>query len=170
MRNGTIRDRSPKLYSSRTLRVRCRRWKRHARARCRLATTNTPAGRQGARLPLNLLTDERTRAAAALVRRGAVFPLNLPLHEPQPHLAWRTPPAHHILHAGHEARGMRSGGADDPSTGLIDRDDYIDGLWLQGGSQWDSLSHVRHRQYGNYNGVADAETHGGPGTKRAAIP
>ena len=36
---------------------------------------------------LNLLTDERTQRAAALVRRGAVFPLNLPLHEPQPHLA-----------------------------------------------------------------------------------
>jgi hypothetical protein len=114
---------------------------------------------------LNLLTDERTRRAAALVRRGAVFPLNLPLHEPQPHLAWRTPPTHHILHVGHETRGMRPGGADDPSTGLMDRDDYIDGLWLQGGSQWDSLSHVRHPQHGNYNGVADADIHGGAGTR-----
>jgi kynurenine formamidase len=114
---------------------------------------------------LNLLTDERTQRAAALVRRGAVFPLNLPLHEPQPHLAWRTPPTHHILHVGHEARGIQPGGADDPSTGLIDRDDYIDGLWLQAGSQWDSLSHVRHRQHGNYNGIADQEIHGGPGTK-----
>jgi hypothetical protein len=54
-----------------------------------------------------------------------VFPLNLPLHEPQPHLAWRTPPAHHILHVGHEARDMRPGDADDPSTGMIDRDDYL---------------------------------------------
>ena len=35
---------------------------------------------------LNLLPNERTRWAAALVRCGAVFPLNLPLHEPQPHL------------------------------------------------------------------------------------
>jgi hypothetical protein len=41
---------------------------------------------------LNLPTDQRTRRAAALVRRGAVFPRNLPLHEPQPQLAWRTPP------------------------------------------------------------------------------
>jgi kynurenine formamidase len=44
-------------------------------------------------------------------------------------------------------------------------DDYVDGLWLQAGSQWDSLSHVRHRQHGNYNGIADQEIHGGPGTK-----
>ena len=79
--------------------------------------------------------------------------------------AWRTPPTHHILHVGHEARGIQPGGADDPSTGLIDRDDYLDGLWLQAGSQWDSLSHVRHRQHGNYNGIADQEIHGGPGTK-----
>jgi hypothetical protein len=114
---------------------------------------------------LNLLTDERTQRAAALVGRGAVFPLNLPLHQPQPHLAWRTPPTHHILHVGHEARGIQPGGADDPSTGLIDRDDYVDGLWLQAGSQGDSLSHVRHRQHGNYNGIADQEIHGGPGTK-----
>ena len=77
----------------------------------------------------------------------------------------RTPPTHHILHVGHEARGIQPGGADDPSTGLIDRDDYLDGLWLQAGSQWDSLSHVRHRQHGNYNGIADQEIHGGPGTK-----
>jgi kynurenine formamidase len=96
--------------------------------------------------------------------RGGV-PLNLPLREPQPQLAWRTPPTHHLLHVGHEARGIQPGGADDPSTGLIDRDDYVDGLWLQAGSQWDSLSHVRHRQHGNYNGIADQEIHGGPGTK-----
>jgi kynurenine formamidase len=114
---------------------------------------------------LNLLTDERTRRAAALVRRGAVFPLNLPLHEPQPQLAWRTPPVHHLLHVGHEARGLQPGGADDPSTGLIDRDDYLDGLWLQGGSQWDGFSHVRHPEHGNYNGVADDQIHGGPGTR-----
>lgn len=114
---------------------------------------------------LNLLTDERTREAARLVQSGTVFTLNLPLHEPDPHLAWRTPPTHSILHVGHETRGITPGGRDDPSTGLIDRDDYIDGLWLQGGTQWDSLAHVRHPEHGNYNGVADGDIHAGPGAK-----
>lgn len=114
---------------------------------------------------LNLLNDARTLAAARTVRRGAVFPLNLPLEEPDPQLVWRAKPQHHILHVGHELRGMQPGGADDPSTGMWDRDDYIDGLWLQGSSQWDGLTHIRHPEYGNYNGVADADIHGGVGTK-----
>jgi kynurenine formamidase len=114
---------------------------------------------------LNLLSDERTLRATATVRRGAVFPLNLPLQELDPQLAWRTPVRHHILHVGHEARGIQPGGADDPSTGRFDRDDYLDGFWLQSGSQWDGLTHVRHPDYGNYNGVADADIHGGPGSK-----
>jgi kynurenine formamidase len=114
---------------------------------------------------LNLLTDERTLAAARTITRGAVFPLCLPLHELDPHLAWRTPPRHEILHVGHETRSNAPGGTDDPTTGLIDRDDYLDGVWLQGGTQWDGLSHVRHPEHGNYNGVADADIHGGPGTR-----
>jgi kynurenine formamidase len=114
---------------------------------------------------LNLLTNARTLAAARLVESGAVFPLNLPLHEPEPHLAWRTPPLHRLLHVGHEARGVTPDGTDDPSQGFIDRDDFLDGLWLQGGSQWDSLSHIRHPRHGNYNGVADADIHAGPGAK-----
>jgi kynurenine formamidase len=114
---------------------------------------------------LNLLTDERTRRAAALVRRGAVFALNLPLHELDPQLAWRTPVRHHILHVGHQRRADPASGADDPSGGSFDRDDYLDGFWLQSGSQWDALCHVRHAEFGNYNGIADADIHGGPGTK-----
>jgi kynurenine formamidase len=114
---------------------------------------------------LNLLTDERTLEAARLVRRGVVVPLNLPLEELDPQLAWRTPLRHHILHVGHEARGFEAGGADDASEGHFDRDDYIDGFWLQSGSQWDALSHVRHRDFGNYNGFPDSEIHGGVDTK-----
>ncbi|MGE0387556.1 MAG: cyclase family protein [Gammaproteobacteria bacterium] len=114
---------------------------------------------------LNLLNDARTLEAVRLVRRGAVFPLGLPLHEPDPHLVWRTPPRHRILHVGHEARGMQPGGADDTGPGHVDRDDYLDGLWLQGSSQWDGLTHIRHPRWGNYNGVPDADIHGGPGTK-----
>jgi kynurenine formamidase len=114
---------------------------------------------------LNLLNDERTLRAARLVRRGAVIPLNLPLEELDPQLAWRTPVRHHILHVGHEARGFEAGGVDDASAGHFDRDDYMDGLWLQSGSQWDALSHVRHREFGNYNGIPDTEIHGGVDTK-----
>lgn len=114
---------------------------------------------------LNLLDDERTAAAARLVTRGSVFPLGLPLHEPDPHLVWRTPVRHRILHVGHEARGMEPGGKDDPESGFFDRDDYLDGLWLQGSTQWDGLTHIRHPEHGNYNGVPDHEIHGGPGTK-----
>jgi kynurenine formamidase len=48
---------------------------------------------------------------------------------------------------------------------MMDRDDFIDGLWLQGSSQWDGLTHIRHPEFGNYNGVSDSQIHGGPGTK-----
>lgn len=111
---------------------------------------------------LNLLTDERTRAAAQLVRTGRVFPLGLPLEEP-PQLAWRSKPVHKILRVGHEARGCAPGGADDTSGEFIDRDDVVDGLWLQGGTQWDGLAHVRHPVHGNYNGIPDASIHEGRG-------
>ena len=114
---------------------------------------------------LNLLSDERTLKAAASIRRGAVIPLYLPLEELDPQLAWRNPVRHQILHVGHEARGFQPGGADDASAGHFDRDDYVDGLWLQSGSQWDALSHVRHREFGNYNGIPDSDIHGGVETR-----
>lgn len=112
---------------------------------------------------LNLLTDERTRRAAGLVRRGSVFPLNLPM-KLSPGLAWRTPPTHHILEVGPD--GPREAGTG--PAGLVDfeyRDDYLDGLWLQGSSQWDGLTHVRHKEFGNYNGFPDSEIHAGEGSK-----
>ena len=114
---------------------------------------------------LNLLTDAQTRRAAGTVRRGAVFPLQLPLHEPQPGVVWRVAPTHQILHVGHETRSDPTGGRDDPTSGHTDRDDYLDGFWPQGSSQWDGLTHIRHPQYGNYNGIPDADIHGGPGTR-----
>lgn len=114
---------------------------------------------------LNLLNDVRAAAAAQLVRRGAVFPLTLPLHLPEEPLAWRTKPEHRILRVGHHARDNEPGGVDDTSGVFVDRDDVVDGLWLQGGSQWDGLAHVRHPVYGNYNGVADADIHEGHGAR-----
>jgi hypothetical protein len=100
---------------------------------------------------LNLLNDARTLGAVRCVEQGRVFPLQLPLEEPAPGIVWRTRPVHHIV------RG--------PDEGCADRDDYLDGLWLQGSSQWDGLTHVRHPEYGNYNAVPDTDIHGGPGTR-----
>jgi kynurenine formamidase len=114
---------------------------------------------------LNLLTDERTLVAVGEIRRGAVFPLGLPLEEPNPGLAWRTPVVHQFLRIGHEANGNRPGDTDEPESNYADRDDYLDGLWLQGSSQWDGLAHVRHREFGNYNGIPDTDIHGGPGAR-----
>ena len=114
---------------------------------------------------LNLLTDARTLAAVRTVERGQVFPLQLPLEEPAPGLVWRTPPVHRLLRVGHEVPGRAPDAGDDPDSGFMDRDDYLDGLWLQGSSQWDGFTHVRHPVHGNYNGVPDADIHGGPGSR-----
>ena len=83
---------------------------------------------------MNLLTPERTQAAAALVRRGAVFSLNWELDEPSPPILGRGRLQHTIL--------------DGPSG----PDDRYDSFYPQASSQWDGLAHVRHPQYGSYNG------------------
>ncbi len=98
---------------------------------------------------LNLLTPERIVEAARLVRKGAVFPLNLPVTQPDPPLFGRKPPQHHHLITG---------------GGMV-RDDYIDGFWPQAGSQWDALKHMRHPQDGLYNGVRDEDVGQGEGSK-----
>jgi kynurenine formamidase len=89
----------------------------------------------------------------------------MPLHEPDPHLAWRTPARHNFLYVGHEDRGLIAGGTDNPSSRFVDRDDYLDGLWLSAGTQWDGLAHLRHPEHGNYNGIADSDIRGGCGSK-----
>jgi kynurenine formamidase len=111
---------------------------------------------------LNLLTDERTARAARGVHTGQVYPLGLPLSEPGDRIVWRTKPVHRIMHVGHEAHVAD---CDDPSTGYFDRDDYLENLYLQGSSQWDGLTHIRHPEHGNYNGFPDSDIHGGAGTK-----
>jgi kynurenine formamidase len=89
---------------------------------------------------LNLLTPERVTAAAELARKGAVFPLNLRIDWPDPPLYGRGRVRHTILGEGGDGR-----------------DDYLDNFWPQASSQWDSLRHIRHPQYGFYNGVRDDE-------------
>jgi kynurenine formamidase len=87
---------------------------------------------------LNLLTQERTAAAAKLVRTGEAFPLNLRIDRPDPPLYGRGSVKHTITGEGGNGR-----------------DDYLDNFWPQASSQWDSLRHVRHPEYGFYNGTRD---------------
>src|SRR5262245_49954532 len=84
---------------------------------------------------LNLLTPERVRASAALVRTGEVFALNWDVALPDPS-PFRQPPVRHQIGAGG-----------------VGRDDWLDRFYLQGSSQWDALRHIAHPRHGFYNGV-----------------
>lgn len=97
---------------------------------------------------LNLITPEKALEAAKLVRKGAVFPLNLRLDQPSPPMYGRGAPKHHLL-----------------EVGGISRDDYLDNFWLQASTQWDGLRHIRHPRDGFYNGVKDEEIVTGDGGK-----
>ena len=90
---------------------------------------------------LNLLTPDRVLEAARLVRKGLVFPLNLPIDQPNPPMFGRGTPLHHLLEEG----------------GGVARDDYLDNFWPQASSQWDGLRHIRHPRDGFYNGVKDEQ-------------
>jgi len=85
---------------------------------------------------MNLLTPARVLAASALIRRGAVFPLNWDLDSPNPPILGRKPLAHTVM--------------DGPSG----PDDRYDAFYPQASSQWDALTHVRHPDHGYYNGNA----------------
>jgi kynurenine formamidase len=86
---------------------------------------------------LNLLTPERAKAAAALVRKGVVFALNLEYELPEPPLFGRQAPKHDVL---------GEGGHDDVLT-----------FNTQSSSQWDGFRHVQHPVHHHYNGIADEE-------------
>ncbi len=91
---------------------------------------------------INLLTPERIAAAASLVRRGRVFPLDLPLGSVNPALARsRGTPRHTVLH-------------DPGSAGF---DDLYDNFYPQCSSQWDSLGHVGYAPDEFYNGATEAD-------------
>lgn len=80
-------------------------------------------------------TPPRAVDAARLVRRGAVFPLSLPLDEPDPPLFGRRAATHTVV------------------TEPTSLDDRYDDLHPQASSQWDALAHVRHPHLGFYNGA-----------------
>lgn len=94
---------------------------------------------------MNLLTQERVVEAARLVRRGAVFPLDLPLGAVDPAPFGRGSARHTIIERN-------------PHGGL---DDVIDNYFPQAGSQWDSLAHVPSTPDAFYNGAARAEVKSG---------
>lgn len=89
---------------------------------------------------LNLLTPARIVAAAALVKQGKTFALNLELDVPSPPLFGRAAPTHEVLFR--------------PDS----RDDVLS-FNTQSSSQWDGFRHIRNREHGFYNGIAD-EDHG----------
>ena len=96
---------------------------------------------------VNLLTPERVRAAASLVRRGAVFPLNWDIDKPSPPLFDRQPLQHTLFMLGEGT------------------DDRYDAFYPQGSTQWDSLAHIGHPKYGFYNGCTRAEITGQTGSR-----
>jgi kynurenine formamidase len=89
---------------------------------------------------LNLQGPETIRAAASLVQRGALFPLDAPLDAYTPPLALgRGSPRHKVLHR----------------PGTIGFDDLIDNFYPQSSSQWDSLGHVGYSADAFYNGATE---------------
>jgi len=94
---------------------------------------------------LNLLTAERVVEAAKLVRKGAVFPMNLSIDQPDPPLFGRGAPKQNFV------------------VGEVHRDDSLDNFWPQASSQWDSLRHILHPREGFYNGVTAEEVVAGGG-------
>ena len=89
---------------------------------------------------INLLTDERRKRAAGLVRRGKVFNLSLPLNQPNPPFADRKSYKHEVF-----------------SLNRNSLDDKVDNLHLQASSQWDALCHMRYREFGFYGGLQDED-------------
>jgi kynurenine formamidase len=90
---------------------------------------------------MNLLTADRVRDAATLVRRGAVFSLNLDQEQPDPPLFGRGALSHTVVIE---------------PTGT---DDRFDNFYPQASSQWDALAHVQHPD-GFYNGFTREQVTG----------
>jgi kynurenine formamidase len=85
---------------------------------------------------LNKLSAEARAAAAAEVHDGIAFSLDLRSDTISPSLApTRKPLTHHIFQRNE-----------------FHRDEWLDGLFTQYGSQIDGLRHIGHPDYGFYNG------------------
>jgi kynurenine formamidase len=116
-------------------------------------------GKDDQRGTLNYITPAKIRAAANLVQSGKVISLELPLDQrgPQTGAFGRVNPIHQMVATGtdHLAdrqpyRGLGWGFADDSLF-----------LFLQGGTQWDGLSHIFRdgRMFNGYH-ASDVTSHG----------
>ena len=101
---------------------------------------------------LNFITPDVVAAAAREVEAGEVVNLSLPLDQPDPPLATGRQPMRH------EMRVERWG-----------RDDWLENFYLQASTQWDSLRHIRYREFGYYGGRDEVAVDAGVlGIDRAA--
>ena len=91
---------------------------------------------------LNLLTQDAVVAAARLVRRGAVFPLNWRLEVPDPGLFGRGP-LEHVKR--------------DDGFGM---DDHFNRFYPHGSTHWDSFGHFSHPEHGYYGGRTSEQLKG----------
>lgn len=91
--------------------------------------------RDGARHP----SAEAIVAAARLVRKGSVFNVDLPFGRFPPAFLGREQLEHH--------EEITSYG----------RDDRVDAFYLQSGTQWDGLRHIRFRRSGYFGGLTDED-------------
>jgi kynurenine formamidase len=120
-----------------------------------LATEVSNWGRWGAadsRGTLNLITGESIRQAAALVRRGAVFSLSIPIDRTGPQTGARRLNPIHLMTDVHSE--LAHGGP------MRFSDDFI-AMYIQSGTQWDALGHVSYgeRMYNNVPACA-VDVHG----------
>jgi kynurenine formamidase len=91
---------------------------------------------------INLMTPDRVRAAAQLVRKGTMFPLNAPVGLFDPAITPnRGAPRHQLYHV----------------AGSFGFDDVLDNFYPQASSQWDSLAHVGYAPDAFYNGTTEAQ-------------
>ena len=91
---------------------------------------------------VTLMTPERVAAAAALVRTGRMYPLDVELGGIAPALARnRGTSRHAVVH----------------QAGSAGFDDVYDNVWPQAGSQWDSLGHVGYAPDEFFNGATEAD-------------
>lgn len=90
---------------------------------------------------VNLLGAAQIKQSSKLVRTGRVINLSLPLNYP---LALYEMPA-------------RSGYKHHIEVSRAGRDDYLDNFAMQGSTQWDSLRHIRFREFGYYGGRQDKD-------------
>ncbi len=91
---------------------------------------------------LNNITPEKAVEAAALVKEGRRFNMDLPLDLP-----WGS----FMAHPEDERSAPRHVVTASQLAHLPMRDDHLQGFYLQGSSQWDGLTHMADPEHGFYN-------------------